>query len=60
MKVRGARRKRRREGVLEVLLVPEMEAFAEALDGFAARAVTTRETLANIRASIMKEDHAEQ
>lgn len=46
--------------MLEVLLVPEMEAFAEALDGFAARAVTTRETLANIRASIMKEDHAEQ
>lgn len=57
MKVRGARRKRQREGVLEVLLVPDMEAFAKALDGFAARAMTTRETLADLGTSIMKEDH---
>lgn len=65
MKVRGARRRRQAHwdyvtGLFERLYEPRSaEALAEmqhAFAEFAGRAVTTMETLTNIRASIMKED----
>lgn len=59
MKVRGARRKQMREGSIQVLLKPDIEAFVKAFDGFTIRAVTTLETLANIQESITKEHSGE-